>query len=607
MKKLTAYCLFFFIATTAHSQFYLRGSIRDEKNEGIENVRVLLRSSKTVCSTGPDGSFGIITKVLYDSISVSLEGYETQVLRVKTDAWQNIVLKPAPDIVYKNRPRLISFTSDKDQGGRFNPFLNDETYFKLVENEFVKASEYPTTGFSLNVNKASYSNVRRFINMQSKVPPDAVRIEELINYFNLGYQPPVNDAVFNINSTVTACPWNAKDRLLFVNVSAKKLDIENKPPGNFVFLIDVSGSMDMPNRLPLLKAAFQLFIKNLRAVDKISIVTYGGTVGVWLAPTPGNEQEKISRSIEVLTAAGDTPGSYAIEAAYKLAAANFIPGGNNRVILATDGDFNVGQTSEKQLDELITRQRKTGIYLTCLGVGMGNFKDSKLQTLAKRGNGNYAYLDDLHEAEKVLVYELTETLYAVADNAYINIDFYPTGVSAYRLIGFDNKKEALRDKNSDLDGGEIGSGSTTLAVFEILPAAGYAGKIDSAAVPDIGTLHLRYYLAGDTMNDLHQILYTIPGKPNDRDSAAKCAKFAAAVALYGMKLKESPYLNKATWTDVKTIAEAGADRTNYLQNDFLLLLDKTIRIYEPGRKNKKNKRNKKKDKETEATGTPRYP
>ena len=607
MKKLTAYCLFFLIATAAHSQYYLRGSIRDEKNESLQNVRILLLSSKTGCISGQDGSFGIITKARYDTVTVSLEGYESQTLRVQADLWQNIVLKLSAEAVYKNRPRLISFTSDKKNSSRFNPFVSDETYFKLVENEFVKASEYPTTGFSLNVNKAAYSNVRRFINMQSKVPPDAVRIEELINYFNLGYQPPAVNEVFKINSAVTSCPWNEKDRLLFVNVSAKKLDIESKPPGNFVFLVDVSGSMDMPNRLPLLKAALQLFVKNLRPVDKISIVTYGGMVSVWLPPTPGDEQEKINRSVEVLTAAGDTPGSYAIEAAYKLAAANFIPGGTNRVILATDGDFNVGQTSEKQLDELITRQRHTGIYLTCLGVGMGNFKDSKLQTLAKRGNGNYAYLDDLHEAEKVLVYELTETLYAVADDAFINIDFDPTQVSAYRLIGFDNKKEAVRDMNSDLDGGEIGSGSTTMAVFEILPASANSAGADTAPVPDIGMLHLRFYLPGDTMNDLQQILYSLPGKTGEKDSTLKCAKFAAAVAMFGMKLKESPYLNKASWTAVKAAADAGVDKTNYLQNDFLMLVEKTIRIYEPGRKNKKAGRKKKNNKNPEVTEAPRYP
>ena len=471
MKKLIAYCLFFFSAVAAHSQFYLRGSIRDDKNDPLQNAKIRLHSSGLQSFSAIDGSFGILTPKLYDSITVYMDGFEPQAIKVKADQWQHIILHVSPEAAFRNRPRLISFSKDEKRTKRFSPFTSDETYFKLVENEFVKADLYPNTGFSLNVNKAAYSNVRRFINMQSRVPPDAVRVEELINYFNLGYkEPTISDSIFNVHSTFTDCPWNAKDRLLFLNISAKKLDLENKPPGNFVFLIDVSGSMDMPNRLPLLKEAFQLFIKNLRPVDRISIVTYGGTVGVWLQPTSGDEQEKISRSIEVLTAAGDTPGAAALEAAYKLAVANFIPGGNNRVILATDGDFNVGPVSEKALDELISRQRQTGVYLTCLGVGMGNFKDSKLQTLAKRGNGNYAYLDDLHEAEKVLVHELTETLYAVAEDAFINVKFDPSQVSAYRLIGFDNKKEAVLDDNSNLDGGEIGSGSSTMAIFQVTPA-----------------------------------------------------------------------------------------------------------------------------------------
>ena len=585
MKKIIAYCLFLFSALAAYPQFYLRGSIRDDKNDPLQNAKIRLHSTGVQAFSAIDGSFGILTSKLYDSISVSMDGFEPKAMKVKADLWQYITLKITPEASFKNRPRLISFSKDEKRTKRFSPYAGDETYFKLVENEFVNADQYPNTGFSLNVNKAAYSNVRRFINMQSRVPPDAVRVEELINYFNLGYKAPaVKDDFFNISSTLTECPWNVKDRLLFLNVSAKKLDIENKPPGNFVFLIDVSGSMDMPNRLPLLKEAFQLFVKNLRPVDKISIVTYGGTVGVWLQPTAGDEQEKIARSIEVLTAAGDTPGAAALEAAYKLAVANFIAGGNNRVILATDGDFNVGQVSEKALDELISKQRQTGVYLTCLGVGMGNFKDSKLQTLAKRGNGNYAYLDDLHEAEKVLVHELTETLYAVAEDAFINVKFDSSQVSAYRLIGFDNKKEAVQDNSSDLDGGEIGSGSSTMAIFEIVPTP------RMVLGNDIGDLNLKFYPINDTVPDQKLVSYCIPGKPVPFDSAGNCVRFASALAMFGMKLKESPYMNNANWENVQNVAEKAADRTQYLQNDFLLMLKKAISIYEPNRKKKKNKK-----------------
>ena len=297
--------------------------------------------------------------------------------------------------------------------------------------------------------------------------------------------------------------------------------------------------------------------------------------------------EKINNALELLTAAGDTPGESAIAAAYKLAASTFVKDGNNRVILATDGDFNVGQTSEKELDELISKKKESGVYLTCLGVGMGNYKDSKLETLAKRGNGNYAYLDDLHEAEKVLVHELTETLYAVADNAFINVVFDSIQVSEYRLIGFDNKRDAVQDTSSNMDGGEIGSGGSTMALFEIVPTANYnTGKV-------FGKLNLKFHKPQFPTNEMQEINYNIPAL--NVDSSTNGEKFATAVAMYGLKLKESLYLNNKSWNDIKIFAEAAIDKNNFLQNDFLKLLEKTIKIYEPSKIKKKNKRKRKDD------------
>jgi Ca-activated chloride channel homolog len=585
VKKLVAYCLLFCAAYNVQAQYFLRGNIRDEKKVPLKNVKIFLHSSKNGSISDVDGSFGLTTSLLYDSITVSLDGYEKQILKVKTDVWQNIVLKISATTLIKNKPKLISFTKDASRKKRHNPTISDETYFRLIENEFINASLFPNTGFSLNVNKASYSNIRRFINSKSKVPSDAVRVEEMVNYFNLAYDKPEGNDIFKITSAITSCPWNKKNELLFIKLSAKKIDLDKIPAGNFVFLIDVSGSMDMPNRLPLVKEAFQLFVKNLRPIDKVSIVTYGGMVGTWLAPTAGDEKQKISDRIELLEAAGDTPGQSAIEAAYKIARATYISGGNNRVILATDGDFNVGQTSEKALDELITKQRETGIFLTCLGVGMGNYKDSKLQTLAKRGNGNYAYLDNLHEAEKVMVKELTETLYAVADNAFINIQFNPARVSNYRLIGFDNKREAVLDGSSDLDGGEIGSGSSNMAIFELAPV----GDNNVISNSDIGKLQLKFHDVKDKTQTLQQIDFTIQGQAEDNKENA--LKFAAAIAMYGLKLKESIYLNKATWSDVKSVSETAVDKEIFLQAEFLKLLEKTIEIYEPGKMKKKKKKN----------------
>ena len=274
-----------------------------------------------------------------------------------------------------------------------------ESYFQLIENDFISCKSFPATGYSLGVNKSSYSNVRRFINMGSEVPPDAVKIEEMVNYFNLGYEEPADNHLFKEKTTLSDCPWDKEDKLLYMNVSTKKLNLDLLPAGNFVFLIDVSGSMDMANRLPLVQAAFQMFVKNLRPIDKVSIVVYGGSVGVYLQPTSGDKKDAILTAIGELTASGDTPGESAIRMAYKLAESTFIKDGNNRIILATDGDFNVGEKSEKALEDLVSSQKDIGIYLTCLGVGMGNLKDSKLQALARKGNGNYAYLDDVQEAE----------------------------------------------------------------------------------------------------------------------------------------------------------------------------------------------------------------
>lgn len=589
MRKLFIYGLLSIIALPAFSQYYLRGQVKDEKSQGLSNAKIYLHSAKAFYYSGaPYGNFGITTQKLYDTLTITLDGYEVKTIPVKSDIWQNIVLKVSAADASKNRPKLISVTKDLKQSSRFNWFAGDETYFQLVENEFVNTVGYPNTGFSLNVNKASYSNVRRFINQQSPVPPDAVRIEEMINYFNLHYREPENKDVFRIESQLTSCPWAKDEQLLFLNINAKKLNLDTLPPGNFVFLIDVSGSMDMPNRLPLLKAAFQLFVKNLRAIDMVSIVTYGGYVAEWLQPTSGVNKDTIMKSIEELTAAGDTPGESAIRMAYRVAQRSFIKGGNNRVILATDGDFNVGENSEKALDELITKQRQTGVYLTCLGVGMGNFKDSKLQTLAKKGNGNYAYLDDINEAEKVLVKELTQTFFAVAGNVFMNVQFNPSMVKQYRLIGFDNKKEALTDFSNDLEGGEIGSGNSTLAIFQILPTQQNLLTKNTSVQDDVAKLELKY----NTLNDsiIKRLSFDVKGDYEEMDKIDKDLKFAAAVSMFALKLKQSKFLNDADWEFIYDFAKSAADEKIYLQHEFVQLIEKAEKIYEDNKKKKKKKK-----------------
>ncbi len=574
------------LAFTSNAQYYLRGEIKDEKNQPLQNVKIVLHSNNHFYFSGSGGGFGITTNIAHDSVSVSLDGYEPKSIKVNCDQWQYITLKILPSTVNRNRAKLISVTKNLNHTSKVRWYINEETYFQLIENEYVNAEKYPNTGFSLNVNKASYSNVRRFINMKSVVPPDAIRTEEMINYFNLHYREPKNNDIFHFESQLTSCPWDMERQLLFLNINARKLKLDKVPPGNFVFLIDVSGSMDMPNRLPLLKAAFQMFVKNLRAIDTISIVTYGGNVGIWLQPTGGAETEKITKSIEELTASGDTPGEAAIMTAYALARHTFKEGGSNRVILATDGDFNVGLTSEKALEDLITKERQGGIYLTCLGVGMGNFKDSKLATLAKKGNGNYAYLDNANEAEKVLVKELTQTFFAVADDVYLNLQFNSDMVKEYRLIGFDNRRDAVADSAIDLEGGEIGSGNSVLAVFEIVPASDKLFKPETLPKDKIAHIEMRYSLCDDST----QLLLSTACMANfvEFKNIDKELQFAAAVAMFGLKLKQSKYIKLVDWMDIQKIAAESYDPKSYLQTEFLQLIDKAETIYSP-KKRKKNK------------------
>jgi Ca-activated chloride channel homolog len=574
-------------AAHASAQYYIRGEVKNEKNQPLPNTKVVLISTQQQYFSGISGGFGITTKAATDSLAFILDGYETKTIKANADQWVNVTLKILPSTVNRNRPKLISVTKNLSQTGKYHWFVSNETYFQLVENEYVEAHKYPNTGFSLNVNKASYSNIRRFINMGSTVPPDAVRTEELLNYFNLHYREPEKNDVFKIESQLTSCPWNADKQLLFLNINAKKLDLSRIPPSNFVFLIDASGSMDMPNRLPLLKAAFQLFVKNLRAIDTISIVTYGGTVGIHLQPTSGAEKETIIKSIEELDASGDTPGEAAIMTAYQLARSTYNKNGSNRVILATDGDFNVGQSSEKALDELITKERQSGVFLTCLGVGMGNFKDSKLETLAKRGNGNYAYLDDIGEAEKVLVKELTQTFYAVADDVYMNMQFNPHLVKEYRLIGFDNKRDAVADSTVDLEGGELGSGTSVLAIFEIVPVDEKLFSADMGALENgIARLSMRYSLCNDTSHK--QMEYVCPAAFSDFKAIDKELQFATAVTMFGLKVKQSKYIKEADWPLIETIAVSSYNPNDYLQVAFLQLIDKAEKIY----KSKKGKKKK---------------
>ncbi|MCZ2460904.1 MAG: VWA domain-containing protein [Chitinophagales bacterium] len=590
MKTLCHIGVFLLLSLPVISQpYYLRGVVRDDKGTVLQNVKILELGTGLVYHTGVYGTFGIVSNSKTDTLSFSLDGYEKKEVIVNVSIYAEVELKLLPSSSFsRHMERLTSLTKDLQREEQKKWFTGDETYASIVENRFINAKRFPETGMSLDIDKASYSNIRRFINFNSMVPPDAVRIEEMLNYFNFDYTPPAAEDIFNVKTTLTSCPWNQEDQLFFINVSARKLDLDSLPPSNLVFLIDISGSMDMPNRLPLLKSAFHTLVENLRAKDTVSIVVYGGAVGIMLPPTGGMEKEKILKAIDKLEPGGSTPGESGIRMAYALARNHFIKGGNNRVILATDGDFNVGSKTEEELEDLITRQRESGVYLTCLGVGMGNYKDSKIQILSRRGNGNFAYLDSYQEAEKVLLTEFTRTLFAVADDVYVNVEFNPEYVKEYRLIGFDNKMSALKDTLTEVEGGEIGSGNSSFVVFEIVPADQGRGARKNSRQDYFAQMNIRYKKPGSSSEQSVSFRSDYSFSPFTMlDSSYR---FATSVIMFGSLLRNSPFTKNVTWNDMISLASQSANKNNVLQQEFVVMIEKAKDLY-----SKKKKKRKKRD------------
>lgn len=567
---------------TISAQYYLRGEVRNERGTMLEGVKIYLgKKMGAPYYSGNTGAFGIPSNKIIDTLYLQMDGYESFQTLVDTRKIQTLTLKmlPATANLYKHKLNSITKNLNNYSG---NSGLVGESYSSQIENEFVDASQYHETGFALNIDHASYSNIRRFIHNQMTVPIDAVRIEEMLNYFN--FQQDTGSSArdsFLCKTRVTSCPWNEQNKLFFVQVAAPRLNLDSIKASNLVFLIDISGSMDKANRLPLLQQSFKLLVENLRAKDTVSIVTYGGNVSIRLNGVSGAEKKRIQDAIDSLDAGGDTPGGDAIRTAYSLAKRTFIPEGNNRVILATDGDFNVGEATEKAMEDLISQYRQTGIYLTCLGVGMGNYKDSKLELLAKKGNGNFAYLDHLQEAQKTLVTELTQTLYAVANDAFVDIDFNPAIVKSYRLIGFDNKKNALEDSTTQLQGGEVGSGHNLMAVFELVP------KDSSITSGNLGNLNINFKKS-DTLA-FQQQYFDIPYHPIALAGSEKEYRFATAVCMFGSLLKESPYTKKISFDQVWSLASMSYQSDDRYQKEFVSLVDQAKQIYQPEKKKRKRK------------------
>ncbi len=471
--------------------------------------------------------------------------------------------------------------------GRYNPNFNTEAYDHIVENVFLGVAANPLSTFSIDVDRASYSNVRRFINQGQRPPKDAVRIEELINYFTYDYPDPDGDHPFSITTEVTDAPWNPIHKLVRIGIQGERVDTRDLPPSNLVFLLDVSGSMQSPDKLPLLKASFRMLVNELRPQDRVAIVVYAGAAGLVLPSTPGDEKGKILDAIEALEAGGSTAGGAGIVLAYKVAHENHIDGGNNRVILATDGDFNVGASSDAEMVRLIEEKRGQGTFLTVLGFGTGNLKDSKMEKLADHGNGNFAYIDNLMEARKVLVSEIGGTLLTIAKDVKIQVEFNPTRVQAYRLIGYENRLLANEDFNDDRkDAGELGAGHSVTALYEVIPVGVASrfeirgvdslryqapGKLAPTAVsPELLFVRLRYKDPDGTESRLiEQPVLDV------RDEASTDLRFAAAVAGFGMILRESEYCgNDWTLADVLRLARSatGEDVEGY-RAEFIRLVE----------------------------------
>ncbi|MBI2922974.1 MAG: VWA domain-containing protein [Planctomycetes bacterium] len=486
-----------------------------------------------------------------------------------------------PKLVYAEREGLTAAPAE----GRIEEPLDTEEYAHVQDNPFFRVKDAPLSTFSIDVDTASYANTRRFLNDGQLPPVGAVRIEEMVNYFSYDYAAPSDGRPFAASVEVHAAPWEPKHRLVRIGLQGRRVEMKAAPQQNLVFLVDVSGSMDAPDKLPLVKKCLRMLLKELRPKDQVAIVTYAGSSGLALPCTYVGASEKISRRIDRLEAGGSTNGGEGIELAYRVASENHIKGGVNRVLLCTDGDFNVGASSEDALVKLIEEKRKTGVYLSVLGFGTGNYADARMQQLADKGNGNAAYIDSAREAKKVLVEEAAGTLITIAKDVKIQVEFNPARVAGYRLIGYENRVMAAQDFNDDTkDAGEIGAGHQVTALYEIIPAGMEVpgGTVDplkyqsptTSSGPDSGelcTVKMRYKLPDGETSERFDAVVTDPG--TDAASTPEF-DFAASVAAYGMLLRGSPYKGQASWALVLELAKGGLanDKGGY-REEFVELVE----------------------------------
>ncbi len=494
---------------------------------------------------------------------------------IERQADMSVSYESAPPMVAPVADKAYYYIAPQERESRAQPqYYNPstESYKKNAENDFMSVKSNPLSTFSIDVDNASYSNIRRFINYGQAVPADAVRIEEMVNYFHYNYPQPKGPHPISITSEVAPCPWNPKHQLLHIGLQGKDIDKAKLPPSNLVFLIDVSGSMNSENKLPLLKSAFSLLVQNLRPQDRVAIVTYAGNAGLVLPSTSGSDKKTILAALDQLSAGGSTAGGAGIQLAYNVAKQYYIDGGNNRVILATDGDFNVGTSNNNELEDLIVSKRKDGVFLTCLGFGMGNYKDDKMELLADKGNGNYAYIDNIQEARKTLVSEFGGTLFTIAKDVKAQIEFNPARVQGYRLIGYENRMLNTEDfKDDKKDAGEMGAGHTVTMLYELIPVGvesdalrGTDGLKYQKTLPASGgnskewaTVKFRYKKPdGDKSIEMSS---PIVDRPDRLGLTSDNFRFSASVALWGMLLKNSAYKGSGTYDLVLNLAKNALD------------------------------------------------
>lgn len=590
------------------------GIITDEKGSPVSYASVKVKGTTTGAAADSKGKYQIaapngaailqFSAVGYETVEVNINGQSTinVTLKVTNLKTQEVVvtgygLKKVKNVsgAYAGAPMTSNgyISADatyyrREKDGEYIDF-NREGYDKITENRFLKVTDNPLSTFSIDVDAASYSNIRRFINNSQLPPAGAVRIEEMVNYFKYEYPQPTNGEPFSINTEISDAPWNKDHKLVLIGLQGKKIPTQNLPPSNLVFLIDVSGSMQSAEKLPLVRSSMKMLVDQLRQEDMISIVVYAGAAGLVLPPTSGAEKTTIKEAIDKLEAGGSTAGGAGIKLAYRVAGENFMKKGNNRVILCTDGDFNVGESSDDAMERLIEQERKAGVFLTVLGYGMGNYQDAKMQKLADKGNGNHAYIDGITEAKKVLVNEFGGTLFTIAKDVKLQVEFNPAKVQGYRLIGYENRMLAKEDFNDDKkDAGELGSGHTVTALYEVIPMgvkSSFLQKVDSLKYQanvqplsktnhseEIMTVKFRYKAPDGDVSKL--IEHPVRDNQVAITKTSENFRFAAAVAQFGMLLRHSEFKSAASFDNVVALARKakGTDDEGY-RAEFIRLVE----------------------------------